>query len=77
MDAKGDPIAECANQRTRIPYHRSLSRLERIEEARAAAREVLRIRPEFSLKVTQGLASVDPNLMDAYIEDLRKAGVPE
>ncbi len=55
----------------------ALVRLDRIEEARGAARAVLRKRPEFSLKATQRLSAVDPRLTDAYKEDLRKAGLPE
>ena len=55
----------------------ALTRLDRIEEARAATKEVLRIRPDFSLKVIPRLAEADPKLTDVYIEDLRKAGLPE
>ncbi len=50
----------------------------REEEARAVAREILKIDPRFSLRDVQGrLPYKDQALRDAAIADLRQAGLPE
>jgi adenylate cyclase len=54
------------------------AKLGREEEARAEAKEVIRIHPKFSLAdYAKSLHSNDQSKMDDYIECLRKAGLPE
>jgi hypothetical protein len=60
----------------------SYGQLGRIDEARAAVAEELRIDPELTLaKVEREIASVNPNFnpdfRDRYLDGLRKAGLPE
>jgi adenylate cyclase len=53
-------------------------KLGREEEARAEAKEVIRIHPKFSIaQYTKGEHIKDLPGMDEYIENLRKAGLPE
>jgi tetratricopeptide (TPR) repeat protein len=63
---------------TQFPYiHTAISyiRLGREEEARAAAAEVLRINPKFSLeRYAQILPFIQP-IADRVVEDLRRAGL--
>jgi tetratricopeptide (TPR) repeat protein len=50
----------------------------REEEARAAAAEVLRINPKFSLEwYGKRVLLKDRTIVNAYIEALRKAGLPD
>jgi adenylate cyclase len=50
----------------------------REEEARAEAKEVIRIHPKFSLaNYAKSIHHLDQARVDAYIECLRKAGLPE
>jgi adenylate cyclase len=52
--------------------------LNRTEEARKAAEEVLRIQPDFSLEFwANTLPSKNQEKLDKYIDVLRKAGLPE
>ena len=64
--------------------HRALAasnaQLGRIDEARAALAEVLRLDPNLTLeKVKRQTAAVgwDPDVIEPYIAGLRKAGLPE
>ena len=53
-------------------------KLGRYEEARAEAKEVIRIHPKFSIaQYTKGEHIKDLPGMDEYIENLRKAGLPD
>jgi len=53
-------------------------KLGREEEARAEAKEVIRINPKFSLAhYAKSVHGPDQASEDEYIEDLRKAGLPE
>jgi tetratricopeptide (TPR) repeat protein len=53
-------------------------KLGRDEEARAEAKEVLRIHPKFSLAhYAKSIHGKDQSSVDDYIECLRKAGLPE
>jgi adenylate cyclase len=52
--------------------------LGRLDEARSAFEELLRLQPEFSLDVPRAaLAAADPDFLERYIDGLRKAGMPE
>jgi adenylate cyclase len=52
--------------------------LGRLEEAKQAAREILRLAPEFSIRAyMQGLSFRDPQVLIRIEEGLRKAGLPE
>jgi hypothetical protein len=53
----------------------SYIRLGREEEARAAAAEILRINPEFSLKRYAKILPFSQPVADRVVEDLRKAGL--
>jgi tetratricopeptide (TPR) repeat protein len=54
------------------------ARLERIEEARSALKEVLRLSPGFSLTALRSaMAGGDASLVERVIDSLRKAGLPE
>jgi adenylate cyclase len=56
----------------------SLAHLGRTEKARAAAEELLRLIPEFSLPgLRLFLSAADPVFLERYIDGLRKAGLPE
>jgi adenylate cyclase len=56
----------------------SLAHLGRIEEARAAKDEILRIMPNESLRLVRAaLPSANPDRIERFIDGLRKAGVPE
>jgi adenylate cyclase len=53
-------------------------KMSREEEARAEAKEVIRINPKFSLaNYAKSIHSKDQASADEYIEGLRKAGLPE
>lgn len=54
----------------------TLAQLGRADEAREAAAETIRLRPDFSLKVARRDASGHV-LKPIYIDSLRAAGVPE
>jgi adenylate cyclase len=56
----------------------SLAHLDRIDEARAAFREMRRIQPEFSMDVVKLIFSNSPpGFLERYIEGLRRAGWEE
>jgi TolB-like protein/Tfp pilus assembly protein PilF len=56
----------------------TLGRLGREDEAREAARDVLRQEPEFSIKAyTAGLSYRNPSDLERIAEGLRQAGLPE
>jgi tetratricopeptide (TPR) repeat protein len=63
---------------TQFPYiHMAISyiRLGREEEARAAAAEILRINPKFSLERYAKILPFPQPVADRVVEDLRKAGL--
>ena len=63
---------------SQFPYiHMAISyiRLGREEEARAAAAEILRINPEFSLERYAKILPFSQPVADRVVEDLRKAGL--
>jgi adenylate cyclase len=63
---------------TQFPYiHMAISymRLGREEEARAAAAEILRINPKFSLERYAKILPFTQPVADRIVEDLRKAGL--
>jgi len=63
---------------SQFPYiHMAISyiRLGREEEARAAAAEILRINPEFSLERYAKILPFTQSVADRVVEDLRKAGL--
>jgi TolB-like protein/Tfp pilus assembly protein PilF len=63
---------------TQFPYiHMAISyiRLGREEEARAAAAEILRINPKFSLERYAKMLPFTQPVADRIVEDLRKAGL--
>jgi len=63
---------------TRIGLAATYVKLGREEEARAEAKEVIRIHPKFSLaNYAKSIHRADQAKVDAYIECLRKAGLPE
>jgi len=50
----------------------------RLEEARAALEEELRLEPDISIeKIRFELSAMDPDFLDRYCDALRKAGMPE
>ncbi len=54
------------------------ARLDRIDEARTAAEELLRRLPEFSLGgLKLFFSGVDPGFLDRYFDGLHKAGLKE
>ena len=56
----------------------ALGELGRQDEAREAARDVLRQEPDFSIKAyTSGLSYRNPADSERIAEGLRKAGLPE
>jgi len=56
----------------------SYAQLGRLDEARSAAQEVLRVYPEFSVShVATEFAAADPAFLERFLDGLRKAGVPE
>ena len=56
----------------------SYNNLNRIEDARKAVKEILRIQPDFSLKYfASTLPTKNQEKFDKAINDLRKAGLPE
>ena len=61
--------------------HRELiliySYLNRLEEARAQASELIRIRPNFTLKQPMGPMYKDKERVKQALELFRKAGIPE
>jgi hypothetical protein len=53
-------------------------RLDREEDARAHAAELLRIFPGYTLELDRKTSFFrDPAIKKPYLEDLRKAGIPE
>ena len=63
---------------THIGLAATYVKLGREEEARAEAKEVIRIHPKFSLaNYAKSIHRADQAKVDAYIECLRKAGLPE
>ena len=56
----------------------SLAHLGRIEEARAALQQLLRISPHDNIRLVRAfLPSGQPHLIDLFVDGLRKAGLPE
>ena len=55
----------------------SYANLDRLEAARAAARRLLEITPGFTVSGFARMALARPQLMDAFVQALRKAGLPE
>ena len=56
----------------------SCAQAGRVEEARAALGEMLRIQPSFSVSTFRsGLSAADPDFMDCYVDGLRKAGLKD
>ncbi len=55
----------------------TLAQLGRVDEARTAVEEIMRIRPDFSLQVARALPSGKHSLKTIYLDSLREAGVPE
>jgi hypothetical protein len=54
------------------------SQMDKDKEARAAAAEVMRINPRFSLDwVTKVSTIKDPSRLDELINAMRKAGLPD
>jgi adenylate cyclase len=53
----------------------SYAQLDRLEEARAAAAELQRLQPFFSLEVVKGFPYKDPALLERDLAALRKAGL--
>ena len=51
--------------------------LGREEEARAEVAETLRVNPEYSLKVIQSVPFKDPAEAKRWLDNLRRAGLPE
>jgi adenylate cyclase len=51
--------------------------LGREEEARAEVAEILRVNPNYSLKVIQDAPWKDPTQLERWLNNLRKAGLPE
>jgi len=63
---------------THIGLAATYVKLGREEEARAEAKEVIRIHPKFSLaNYVKSIRRTDQARVDAYIECLRKAGLPD
>ncbi len=65
-----------------LPAHRwlvaSLARLDRLDEARAAARRMIALDPDVTLTTLQRrLRSFSADLLSDYLDGLRKAGLPE
>jgi tetratricopeptide (TPR) repeat protein len=53
------------------------SMADKLDQARAQAKEVLRIMPDFSAKqFMKGFAYKDQKIIDDFIENLCKAGLP-
>ena len=57
----------------------ALGHLDRSDEAKAAVAEILRRKPDFSIQYAKGhvLRLKYPELLDHYVNGLRKAGLPE
>jgi adenylate cyclase len=56
----------------------SYARLGRLEEARAALAEALRLEPELTTaKIRSELRVADPSFMEPYVDGLRRAGLPD
>lgn len=55
----------------------SYANLDRLEAARVAARRLLEITPGFTVSGFARMAFARPQLMDAFVQALRKAGLPE
>jgi hypothetical protein len=54
------------------------AQLDRLEEARAEAKEYLKITPNFSIAVwAKSEPYTDTNELQRYVDGLRKAGLPE
>jgi adenylate cyclase len=54
------------------------AQLGQLEEARAAAAEVLRINPSFTIEISKRiLVYKDPKGLEHYIDGMRKAELPE
>lgn len=55
----------------------SCAQLDRMEEARAAADQILRLQPEFSISTMKLLlAAAAPDCTERMLDGLRKAGLP-
>jgi adenylate cyclase len=52
----------------------SLAHLGRVDEARAAFEEALRVQPEFDASISGLFASADPDFVERFRDGLRKAG---
>jgi adenylate cyclase len=80
-----EAIATLKKVITRNPNHLSAHNdlavvyidLGREEEARAEVAEILRVNPKFSLKVAQDIPLKDPAVLEHWLDNLRKAGLPE
>ncbi|MDA9981380.1 tetratricopeptide repeat protein [Gammaproteobacteria bacterium] len=71
-------------QRMSAPQHgrrmlaATYAQLDRLEEARAEAKEYLKVTPNFSIAVwAKSEPYTDPNELQRYVNGLRKAGLPE
>ena len=65
-----------------LPARRHLaviySDLNRMEEARSEITEILRVSPKFSISEWRARARYsDPTILHRFVENLRKAGLPE
>jgi adenylate cyclase len=49
----------------------------REEEARAEVADILRVNPKFSLKVEREVPLKDPAVLAHWLDNLRRAGLPE
>ena len=52
--------------------------MERMDDAKAEVEEVLRLSPDFNLRVLQGMLPVrDPLVKERLVNTCRRAGLPE
>jgi tetratricopeptide (TPR) repeat protein len=66
--------------RARVIVAAAYVRLDRLDEAQAVVKTILENNPDYSLETLREYLAVryeDPTVPERYIEDLRKAGLPE